>query len=61
MARGILTVGTHNMSYAHSEEDVDRALSVYDEVLPIVSDAVRNRAVRQLLKCEPLEPLFRIR
>jgi len=34
IARGILTIGCHNMTYAHSDEDINKLLSVYDEVLP---------------------------
>ncbi len=60
-ARGVLTLGSHNMSYAHSEADVDQLLAAYDAVLPILRDAVDNRAVRQYLKAEPLRPLFRVR
>ena len=60
-ARGILSLGTHNISYAHSEADVAKLLSVYDEVFPILKDAVHNRAMRQYLRCEPLEPLFKLR
>jgi glutamate-1-semialdehyde 2,1-aminomutase len=59
--RGILTLGTHNISYAHSPEDIDRLLQVYDEVLPFLAKAVANGAVRQYLRCEPLVPLFRVR
>ncbi len=60
-ARGVLTLGSHNMSYAHSDADVDRLLAAYDAVLPILRDAVDNRAMRQYLKAEPLRPLFRVR
>jgi glutamate-1-semialdehyde 2,1-aminomutase len=59
--RGILSLGNHVMSYAHTNEDVDRLLEVYDEVLPFVVTAVRNGAVRQYLRCDPLVPLFRLR
>ena len=59
--RGILSLGTHNISYAHSTEDIDRLLAVYDEVLPFIAAAVRDGAVRQYLRCEPLVPLFRVR
>ena len=34
--RGILTLGVHNMMYAHSDEDVQKLLSVYDEVFPLL-------------------------
>lgn len=61
LARGILTFGTHNMSYAHSEADVETLLAAYREVAPILGEAVRNRALKQLLKCEPLQPLFKVR
>lgn len=60
-ARGVLTLGTHNVSYAHSEADVDRLIDVYREVMPILADAVHNRALKQHLKCEPLQPLFKVR
>jgi glutamate-1-semialdehyde 2,1-aminomutase len=59
--RGILSFGTHNMSYAHSEADVDRLLAVYDEVFPILRDAVLDRRMGQYLRCRPLEPLFKVR
>ncbi len=61
LARGILTVGTHNLSYAHSDADIDRLLAVYDEVFPIMRDAVAAGDVRAQLRCEPLKPLFRVR
>lgn len=60
-ARGVLTLGTHNMSYAHSEADIDRLIAVYREVFPILADAIRNKAMKQYLKCEPLQPLFKVR
>lgn len=59
--RGILTIGTHNMSYAHSEADVRRLLAVYEEVFALLKQAVASGRVRELLKCEPLVPLFQLR
>jgi glutamate-1-semialdehyde 2,1-aminomutase len=60
-ARGILTLGTHNISYAHSESDIERLLKVYDEVFPLLKAAVAERRLAQLLRCKPLEPLFKLR
>jgi glutamate-1-semialdehyde 2,1-aminomutase len=61
-ARGILAIGTHNMSYAHSEADVERLLQVYDEVFTVIRKAVvDNAALDKYLRCEPLVPLFRVR
>ena len=60
-ARGRKLVVSSNLSYSHSNEDIDRLLAVYDEVMPFVAKAVRDGAVRQYLHCEPLVPLFRVR
>ena len=60
-ARGVLTLGTHNLCYAHGPADIDRLITVYGEVFPILADAIRNRGLKQMLKCEPLQPLFRVR
>jgi glutamate-1-semialdehyde 2,1-aminomutase len=60
-ARGILTLATHNMSFAHSAADVRQLLDAYDEVIPILQDAVENRTLAQRLRCEPLAPLFKVR
>ncbi len=60
-ARGILSLGTHNVTYAHSDEDVARLLRVYDEVFPILREAVEEGAMKQYLRCAPLQPLFRVR
>jgi len=60
-ARGVLTLGTHNISYAHSDADIDRLIAVYDEVFPLLKAAVAERRLAQLLRCKPLEPLFKLR
>jgi len=60
-ARGILTIGTHNMSYAHSDKDIPRLLEVYDAVFSIIKEALEKRNLRELLQTEPLVPLFKIR
>lgn len=61
LGRGILTHGSHNMSYAHSDEDAGQLLDAYDEVLPILAAAVADGDVCERLRCEPLKPLFRVR
>ncbi len=59
--RGILSLGTHNMSYAHSDQDISVLLSAYDEVFPILKTAISENRLEQHLRCKPLEPLFRVR
>jgi glutamate-1-semialdehyde 2,1-aminomutase len=60
-ARGILTIGSHNMTYAHSDADISRLLRVYDEVFAMIKEALIKRNLKELLQTEPLVPLFKIR
>ena len=61
LANGILTFGTHNMSYAHSDQDLEKLFSAYRLTLPKLVDAVRHGTLQYLLHCKPLEPLFKVR
>ena len=60
-ARGVLTLGTHNMSYAHSDEDISKLLRVYDEVFGVIKDVVEKKSLDKRLQTKPLVPLFKIR
>ncbi|HWO75375.1 MAG TPA: aminotransferase class III-fold pyridoxal phosphate-dependent enzyme [Bacillus sp. (in: firmicutes)] len=59
--RGILTVGTHNMSYSHSNDDLEKLFMVYNEIFPILKEAVDKKELHHYLRCTPLEPVFKIR
>lgn len=59
--RGILAIGTHNMSYAHAEKDIDGLLSVYDEVFELVSIGLKVGNLTDQLEAEPLKLLFKVR
>lgn len=59
--RGILSLGTHNLSYAHSDADIDKLLAVYDEVFPLLKAGAMEGKMAELLRCQPLEPLFKVR
>ena len=61
LARGILTLGTHNLCFAHETGHVERLIGAYTEVLPILRDAIREKSVARRLRCEPLKPLFKVR
>jgi glutamate-1-semialdehyde 2,1-aminomutase len=60
-ARGILTLGSHNISYSHGDNEIAVLLSAYDEILPILKRAVDEKQMSELLRCPPLQPLFRVR
>ena len=60
-ARGVLTLGAHNMSYAHSDEDIKRLLNAYNEVFMLIKEIIEKNVMHKWLKTEPLVPLFKIR
>ncbi len=57
--RGILWGGFHNISFSHSDEDVEYTLKAYEDVLPILKKAVDEKNVTGYLKGKPVEPVFR--
>lgn len=61
LARGILTIGTHNMSFSHSDADLDRLFNAYDDVIPMLAEGVRQNKLESMLRCQPLQPLFKVR
>lgn len=59
--RGLLSIGTHNLSYAHTKSDIDTLLAAYADILPVIGRALDTGTLRQQLRCEPLVPLFKVR
>ncbi|ALT77339.1 aminotransferase class III [Paucibacter sp. KCTC 42545] len=59
--RGVLGLGTHNLSHAHSSGDIEQVLAMYRELLPMVGEAASDGRVPELLRCAPLVPLFKLR
>jgi glutamate-1-semialdehyde 2,1-aminomutase len=59
--RGILSTGTHNISYAHSQDDAGTLIAAYAELLPAIGRLLSAGALRDALRCAPLVPLFKLR
>lgn len=59
--RGILTLGSHNLTSAHDKNDLYALINAYEEVLPLLVEADQANTVRDILECAPLEPLFKVR
>lgn len=57
--RGVLWSGFHNMCYAHTNEDIDYTLEVYEDVLPILRDAIISNNIANFLHGKPVQPVFR--
>lgn len=58
---GFLSVGSHNLTYAHTVEDIDALLSTYESILPKIARAARQGTVLDHLTAKPLVPLFKVR
>ncbi|NDI84637.1 aminotransferase class III-fold pyridoxal phosphate-dependent enzyme [Undibacterium crateris] len=61
LARGILWFGTHNISYSHSAADIAKIVGAYDEIFPMLKQAIHQGNVTPFLRCEPIRPLFKVR
>ena len=59
--RGLLSVGTHNISYAHSKADIVALIDAYADILPAIGKLLATGTLRAALRCNPLVPLFKIR
>lgn len=59
--RGILTLGSHNLSFAHTIDDINQLLKVYSEVLPMIKKHIKEKTLLENIHGEILKPLFKIR
>ncbi len=59
--RGIYTLGTHNLSFAHSDNDIETLLRKYGDVFQLIKGSIDNGTLKENLRCEPLVPLFKVR
>lgn len=60
LKRGVIALTTgHNISYSHSEEDVEWTLGAYEEALEVLTACMKTGEVDSALEGEPVEPVFR--
>lgn len=57
--RGVLFGGGHNLSYSHTEGDVDSTLRVYRDALATLAEAIRHDDAERRLEGPVLQPIFR--
>ncbi len=61
LRHGVLTLGTHNVCYAHDQADVAKVLAAYDGVLPALAAALATGNLEADLPCPVIEPIFKVR
>ena len=59
--RGILTLGSHNLSFSHSIKDADQLLRVYADVLPMIKQHIKSQTLLENIEGDILKPLFKVR
>jgi glutamate-1-semialdehyde 2,1-aminomutase/spore coat polysaccharide biosynthesis protein SpsF len=61
LKKGILTFGTHNISYAHTADDIDNMLSAYDYVFNLISIELEKGVLEKNLEVPVIQPVFQVR
>ena len=65
IANGILTFGASNLSYSHSDEDINRTVEATDKAFEKIRKAKDNgnsgAAYEELLESDPIYPIFTVR
>ncbi|MBK8946070.1 MAG: aminotransferase class III-fold pyridoxal phosphate-dependent enzyme [Ignavibacteriae bacterium] len=57
--RGILWSGFHNMSFSHTDDDINYTLNVYEDVLKLLKDSINKNDIESRLLGEPVKAVFR--
>lgn len=57
--RGVLWQGFFNMSFSHSDEDINYTLQALEESLFVLKNAIEKNKLKESLKGEPVQPVFR--
>ncbi|MBI1307984.1 MAG: aminotransferase class III-fold pyridoxal phosphate-dependent enzyme [Bacteroidetes bacterium] len=60
-SKGIFNIGQHGIMYAHSNDDIHSLLNAYDEYFQLVLQVLDGNPIKELLRCAPLVPLFKVR
>jgi glutamate-1-semialdehyde aminotransferase len=59
--RGVLTLGSHSLSFSHTKKDIDKLLDVYESVFPLIKSHIENETLLQNIHGDILQPLFKVR
>jgi len=58
---GVLTTGSHNMMYAHNEEDLKIVINAYSSTLLGLSKELEQKGLAERLGVELIKPVFAVR
>jgi glutamate-1-semialdehyde 2,1-aminomutase len=59
--RGLLTVGTHNVTLSHKSKVIHKISEIYDDVFSKINNGIKKDSLKNDLLVDPLKPLFKVR
>jgi glutamate-1-semialdehyde 2,1-aminomutase len=60
-SRGVLILGSHNVTLCHDAVAIEKIQRAYSEVLSLIQAVELTNSYDKVLRVAPLEPLFRVR
>lgn len=61
IARGVIILSTHNMSYAFGNDEHDTVIKAYRETFSELSHHLTQGTLMDNLGCPVIEPIFKVR
>ena len=59
--KGVLTIGSHNMSFSITDKSIEKILSAYDYMFHRIQNGIRDNNLSGLLIGESIKPVFKVR
>ena len=59
--KGVIVLGTHNVNLAMKKNEISKVLHAYEESFKVLSRGIHESAIDEILECEPIIPLFKVR
>jgi glutamate-1-semialdehyde 2,1-aminomutase/spore coat polysaccharide biosynthesis protein SpsF len=61
LAGGVLSLGSHNVCYAHDEADIASVIRAYTGAFDVLAEAIESGSVEKSLAIPVIEPVFLVR
>jgi len=61
MQNGVLLLASHNLCYAHSQDDLGVVLRAYDVAFAKLAEELATGKLEERLPCKAVEPIFKVR
>jgi glutamate-1-semialdehyde 2,1-aminomutase len=61
LSKGVLIIGSHNISTAMTSRNIAKVVDAYDKSLQMIAKGLREARLEKLLRTAPVVPLFQVR